>query len=154
MRSVLFGVDSLTFRILHPLIERGDPPNFKKLSLEGCNELHLLLLPNEGITFRMDLGSKWFWNEASRIQGTHQKHGVLYAYGRGIKRGFKAPNAEIYDIVPTVLCSLGLPLPHAFDGCALDELFVQPDQTPIPAVVNGGAEDGLARRRLKKLLEN
>jgi hypothetical protein len=49
------------------------------------NEPHLLL-PNEGITFRMDLGSKWFWNEASRIRGTHQKHGVLYAYGSVVLR--------------------------------------------------------------------
>jgi predicted AlkP superfamily phosphohydrolase/phosphomutase len=117
-------------------------------------EPHLLLLPGEGITFRMNLGSKWFWNEASRIRGTHQKDGVLYAYGVGIKRGFKAPNAEIYDIVPTVLRSVGLPLPHAFDGRVLGELFVQPDQTRIPAAVNGGSEDSLARRRLKKLLEN
>src|SRR5215471_13369007 len=36
MRSVVFGVDGLTFRILHPLIERGDLPNFKKLSQKGC----------------------------------------------------------------------------------------------------------------------
>lgn len=36
MRTVIFGVDGLTFRILHPLIERGDLPNFKKLSEEGC----------------------------------------------------------------------------------------------------------------------
>ena len=36
MRTVVFGVDGLTFRVLHPLIERGDLPNFKKLSQEGC----------------------------------------------------------------------------------------------------------------------
>ena len=36
MRTVVFGVDGLTFRVLHPLIERGDLPNFKKLSQDGC----------------------------------------------------------------------------------------------------------------------
>src|SRR5713226_10596997 len=36
MRSVLFGVDGLTFRILKPLMERGDLPNFRKLSEKGC----------------------------------------------------------------------------------------------------------------------
>ncbi len=36
MRTVVFGVDGLTFRVLQPLIERGDLPNFKKLSQEGC----------------------------------------------------------------------------------------------------------------------
>jgi len=113
-------------------------------------EPHLLLLPNEGITFRMDLGSKWCWNETSQVRGTHQKEGVLYAYGGGIKKGFKAPNAEIYDLVPTVLRSLGLPLSNTFDGRVLDELFVQSssvESTPI------AAENGFARRKLAKLLE-
>src|SRR5215467_7526212 len=36
MRAVIFGVDGLTFRILHPLIERGDLPNFQRLKQEGC----------------------------------------------------------------------------------------------------------------------
>src|SRR2546428_379162 len=39
MRTVLFGVDGLTFRILHPLIERGDLPNFRKLSEKGCEAI-------------------------------------------------------------------------------------------------------------------
>ena len=36
MRTVIFGVDGLTFRILHPLIEQGMLPNFQRLSQEGC----------------------------------------------------------------------------------------------------------------------
>ena len=113
-------------------------------------EPHLLLLPNDGITFRMDLGSKWLWQKTSQVRGTHQKEGVLYAYGGGIKKGFKAPNAEIYDLVPTVIRSMGLPLSNTFDGRVLDELFVQrddPDHTPM------AAESGFARRKLEKLLE-
>src|SRR5437763_13441423 len=39
MRSVIFGVDGLTFRIISPLIERGDMPNFKKLRDEGCEAI-------------------------------------------------------------------------------------------------------------------
>ena len=39
MRSVVIGVDGLTFRILHPLIERGDLPNFEKLMLQGCESV-------------------------------------------------------------------------------------------------------------------
>ena len=74
----------------------------------------------------------------------------MYAYGGGFKRGFKAPNAEIYDLVPTVLQSMGLPLPYAFDGRVLDELFVESKR-------NGQnvdpVEGGLARRKLKKMLE-
>src|ERR1700730_12068471 len=39
MRSVIFGVDGLTFRIVNPLIERGLLPNFKKLRDEGCEAI-------------------------------------------------------------------------------------------------------------------
>lgn len=114
-------------------------------------EPHLIILPTDGITFRMSLGNKRFWDEASKMRGTHQKDGVLYAYGAGIKQGFNAPHAEIYDIVPTVLQSMGLPLPHAFDGRVLDELFVE--KQPTKSAAENGAERGVARRKLKKLLE-
>src|SRR3989440_1679164 len=36
MRAVIFGVDGLSFRILHPLMERGELPNFRKLQEQGC----------------------------------------------------------------------------------------------------------------------
>ena len=36
MRTVIFGVDGLAFRIIHPLMQRGDMPNFKKLREQGC----------------------------------------------------------------------------------------------------------------------
>src|SRR6266849_1425544 len=36
VRTVIFGVDGLTFRILHPLVERGELPNFQRLAREGC----------------------------------------------------------------------------------------------------------------------
>src|SRR5437763_11909230 len=39
MRTVIFGVDGLTFRVLHPLIEQGKLPNFQKLALEGCEAI-------------------------------------------------------------------------------------------------------------------
>lgn len=117
-------------------------------------EPHLLVLPSEGITFRMDLGNRRFWDETKKIVGTHQKDGVLYAYGNGIRRNFKAPNAEIYDLVPTVLRSMGLPLPYTFDGRVLDELFVESKQAEQTAVVaDNNAKGGLARRKLNKLLE-
>jgi predicted AlkP superfamily phosphohydrolase/phosphomutase len=115
-------------------------------------ERHLLALANDGITFRMGLGSKQLWHDLRRTRGTHHKEGVLYAYGGGIKRGFKAPNAEIYDLVPTVLRSMGLPFPTTFDGRALDELYVDGQQ--VSQAAESVAGGGLARRKLGKLLED
>ncbi|HET9920370.1 MAG TPA: alkaline phosphatase family protein [Ktedonobacteraceae bacterium] len=125
-------------------------------------EPHLLVLPNDGMTFRMTLGNKWLWDDATNARdankrfGVHFKDGVLYAYGGGIKHGYKAPNAEVFDLVPTVLHSMGLPLPHAFDGRVLDELFVertQEEQLATAEKQGGEGGSGLARRKLKKLQE-
>lgn len=123
-------------------------------------EPHLLLLPNDGITFRKSMGNKRLWGDAvmanapGKKSGVHQKDGVLYAYGSGFKRGFKAPNAEVYDLVPTVLHSMGLPLPIAFDGRVLEELFAKDERVEQTSEVpDRSSEGGMARRKLKKLLE-
>lgn len=122
-------------------------------------EQHLLLLPSDGITFNMGLGNKWLWNDefvgrdSKKRRGSHQKDGVLYAYGAGMKQGFKAPNAEIYDLVPTVIYSMGLPMPHEFDGRVLNELFVEGHKQVEQSLASNNVEGGLARRKLKKLLE-
>ena len=61
---------------------------------------------------------------------------------------------EIYDLVPTVLYSMGLPQPHAFDGRVLEELFVTDKRNEqMSATVGGDNDSGLARRKLQKLLE-
>jgi predicted AlkP superfamily phosphohydrolase/phosphomutase len=115
-------------------------------------EPHLLVLPADGVTFRLELGNQLLWEDLGKSFGSHHKDGVFYAYGSRFKRGFKAPHAEIYDLVPTVLHAMNLPLPHAFDGRILKELFLEE-----ASIEGGGAganvEGGLASRRLKKLLE-
>jgi predicted AlkP superfamily phosphohydrolase/phosphomutase len=117
-------------------------------------ELHLLLLPTDGITYRMSLGNSRLWDGANITRGTHHKDGVLYAYGGGIKKGFKASNAELYDIVPTILHSMGLPSPVQFDGRVLDELFEgnkQVKQSTLEEV--NDTTSSLVKSKLKKLLE-
>ena len=119
-------------------------------------EPHLLVLPNEGVTFRLELGNERLWEELGKSFGSHHKDGVFYAYGSAIKRGFKAPNAEIYDLVPTVLHAMNLPLPHTFDGRILRELFLGEESLEGDGTAGRSetsAEGGLARHRLKKILE-
>ena len=45
MRAIIFGVDGLTFRLLHPLIERGDMPNFARLQREGVEAIYNSTVP-------------------------------------------------------------------------------------------------------------
>ena len=117
-------------------------------------ERHLLLLPTDGITFRMSLGNTRLWDNArlrhdlNKRCGVHHKDGVLYAYGGGVKKGFAAPRAEIYDVVPTVLHSMGLPVDQGFDGRVLDELFVEREVTPGATQ----SRQNLVQQKLKRLL--
>lgn len=122
-------------------------------------EPHLLLLPTDGMTFRMSLGNRRLWDNArlrhdlSKRCGIHHKDGVLYAYGAGIKRGFKAPRAEVFDLVPTVLHSMGLPVDQHFDGRVLDELFIEDDLTAQPVIgASNQANRDIVQRKLQRLL--
>lgn len=54
---------------------------------------------------------------------THSDYGIFLAYGKGIKKGRKIEGVKIYDIVPTILHILGLPIPNDVDGKVLMEIF-------------------------------
>lgn len=55
---------------------------------------------------------------------THSMNGIFLASGKGIKKGEKINEVQIYDITPTILHILGLPVPEDMDGRVLTELFV------------------------------
>lgn len=57
---------------------------------------------------------------------SHDLYGIFLAYGKGIKKGVKLNNVKIYDIAPTILHILGLPIPNDMDGRVLMEIF-EPD---------------------------
>jgi predicted AlkP superfamily phosphohydrolase/phosphomutase len=120
----------------------------------ALHEPHLLLLPQEGVTFRVEPGNEYLWEDLGKSFGSHHKDGVLYAYGTQFKSGFKAPNAEIYDLVPTLLRAMDLPFPHTFDGRVLDELFMErqpPEQEEREKELSAGGN--ATRHRLTKLRE-
>jgi predicted AlkP superfamily phosphohydrolase/phosphomutase len=60
--------------------------------------------------------------------GTHHPHGIFCAYGPGIRHGVEVPPFSIVDIAPTLLYSLGLPVPCDMEGTpaisAFDPSFV------------------------------
>ncbi|GAC1381241.1 MAG: hypothetical protein NVS4B7_18760 [Ktedonobacteraceae bacterium] len=108
-------------------------------------EGHLLLLPTDGYTFTPTLGQPWLWEREKRLFGTHQKDGVLYAYGPHIKAGVKGAAVEIYDVVPTVLRAMNLPLPNDLDGRVIEDIFTP--HTPV-------AERELAATTVARKLKN
>lgn len=62
--------------------------------------------------------------EYLHLSGAHRIDGVLIASGPGIRPGSTIKGATIYDIAPTLLHALNLPIPKDMDGRVLTDLFV------------------------------
>jgi predicted AlkP superfamily phosphohydrolase/phosphomutase len=61
--------------------------------------------------------------------GTHHPEGVFLAHGPGIRAGAEIPAAPIVSVAPTLLYSLGLPIPEGMEGkvntAAFERSFVE-----------------------------
>jgi predicted AlkP superfamily phosphohydrolase/phosphomutase len=55
--------------------------------------------------------------------GTHRLNGVFMASGKLIRSNTRIDSATIYDISPTILYILGLPIPADMDGRVLSAIF-------------------------------
>ena len=62
--------------------------------------------------------SNWFTGT-----GTHRLEGLLIARGPGIREDVRVDGARIFDVAPTILHSMGLPVPTDMSGRVLTELF-------------------------------
>ncbi len=113
-------------------------------------EEHIVLLPAPGTTFHLTTGRRNLWETLDEPKGVHEKEGIFYAWGTGIQRGAQVDPLQIYDLVPTVLHTLGVSANEPFDGRVAREIFVQPEGQ------NGsddGREEGLVAHKLKQLQE-
>jgi tetratricopeptide (TPR) repeat protein len=73
----------------------------------------------------------------------HKDPGVILAWGKGVRRGVRIANADIYDIAPTVLAFFGAPAAETMRGRALTDLF-EPGALPtapprVPSYEKPGA---------------
>lgn len=58
-----------------------------------------------------------------RLPGDHDLEGILLAVGRGIRSGAPVNGARLIDLAPTLLYTLGLPIPQDMDGNVLVDMF-------------------------------
>jgi predicted AlkP superfamily phosphohydrolase/phosphomutase len=56
-------------------------------------------------------------------QYAHRRAGMYLVAGDGIKRGYKTATKNIFDITPTILYLLGLPVADYFDGEIIRDVF-------------------------------
>ncbi len=108
----------------------------------------------------------------ARVAGTHHPHGVLLAYGPGIRRGAMTPTYNVLDVAPMMLHSLGLAVPDEYEGRVPEDLYEEehlqrhpplvetdvtaPEPQPSPAPAAGQPEmdepeEALILERLKAL---
>jgi len=82
------------------------------------------------------------------VSGAHRPVGIFGARGPGIRRGLDAAELSILDIAPTVLYTLGLPVPEELQGRVPEEIFHAGvlEKHPVRRMAAGAAgPDGLAR---------
>jgi len=87
------------------------------------------------------------------ISATHTRQGVFMAFGTDIKKeGLRLVGLKIYDIAPTILHILGLPVPKDMDGRVVSEIF-KPGAEPAtrPVVCEEVNERQRIRGKIKRL---
>lgn len=107
-------------------------------------EEHIVLLPTSGTTFHLKRGRKQLWETLDEPKGVHEKEGVFYAWGAGMKQGTRVEPLQIYDLVPTALHALGISTDEPFDGRVAQEVFDQGQE-------HESAGEGSVALKLKRL---
>lgn len=81
--------------------------------------------PKYSIKNTMLFAGNIFGNSPTELPGDHraQPDGILIAYGPDIKQGEKIEEAQLFDVTPTVLHMMGIPVPKDMDGKVLKEIF-------------------------------
>ncbi|MBD3170514.1 MAG: hypothetical protein GF307_13600 [candidate division Zixibacteria bacterium] len=88
----------------------------------------LMIISDHGQSPRSELNNSFLNLDELRnpgsydyISGGHNKTAVLILYGDGINPGHTINDADIYDVYPTILAIMGMPIPGDIRGRVLDE---------------------------------
>ena len=143
------------------LLELSDPETGQPLAVEvhredafgagpfAPRERHLILISGENSTPLPELGVRSLWSTRKTSSGVHHPDGVLYLYGAHVKKGVTIDPAHVYDIVPTILSFMGIPLPDALSGKIINEAF----QIPL-AISPDATFESIVGQKLRKLSSN
>lgn len=105
-------------QIVTDVLKRDDA--FPGSHNERCPDLTLTL---HDYGFISTLNQDPIFFKRPGVAGTHRPEGIFLARGPGIARGVSLPQQSIVDMAPTLLYSLGLPIPADFDGSPIKSAF-------------------------------
>ena len=89
-------------------------------------ELRRALGPETVFVIASDHGQSPTFVHRLYTQHRHGPDGVLLLYGPGIRRGHRLESSHVFDVFPTVLALLGLPVPDDAEGRVLEGAFETP----------------------------
>lgn len=74
-------------------------------------------------SIKSQVGSDMVFTNYRRVWGNHRINGIFLAHGPDIKKGERIENVRVFDIIPTILHVLKVPIPIDVDGRVLKEIF-------------------------------
>ncbi|WP_340097694.1 alkaline phosphatase family protein [Salinibaculum salinum] len=83
------------------------------------------------------------FSDTGATMASHRREGVFLAWGDEIDSAGTVVDASVVDVAPTVLHSIGEPVPATADGRVLDEIFASrsaPAQRAVETAVHGDGE--------------
>jgi predicted AlkP superfamily phosphohydrolase/phosphomutase len=113
-------------------------------------ERHLIILAGENTTMPTELGRSALWETSDVTAGIHHPDGVLYLYGAGVKHDTVIAPKHVYDVAPTILSFMGVPLPNDLDGKAITDVY---EESFVLGQSGGEEHDGIVKMKLKKLVD-
>ena len=102
----------------------------------------LILRPKEpsDIFFGLaDFGHRDTVSSVYRYSGMHRDYGMLVVNGPGVRGGGTIEGASIQDIAPTILHTMGLPVPGDMDGQVLGNAFEEEYMESFPVEIGDPA---------------
>jgi hypothetical protein len=70
-----------------------------------------------------DFGSNKLVEPITGLSGHHRLDGIVVLAGAGVRAGAQLEKADILDLTPTILHTLGIAVPEELDGRVLSEAF-------------------------------
>ena len=90
--------------------------------------------------------------EQAPSSGAHRPEGIFMAYGNGVKKGQKLNKVRIFDLAPTILHFLGIPIPYYMDGRVLIEIFDERSEfARRPVLIDKNFHKIRISKKIKKL---
>jgi hypothetical protein len=122
----------------------GDSVVFGPYAFRGA-DLHLVLDGYRAIAFPLFAADRRIVTGQIRgDSGCHRRHGILIAWGTGIRPGEPVEDARIEDLTPTILHLMGMPVPDDMDGRVLIEMLSM--RRSVEYEREMVSEDAVARR--------